>query len=71
MSKEQELAELVKSLNDRIKDLEFQVKSLKSKTEDVPPEHLIAIAAGVAAYLGYAGEPRQPHFNAPKTSNAR
>jgi methylmalonyl-CoA carboxyltransferase large subunit len=64
MSKEIELTDLVKSLNERIKDLEIQVKSLKSKTDDIPEDVMVAISAAVSAYLGYEGEARQPHFNA-------
>jgi hypothetical protein len=67
MSQEQELTELVKKLTKQVSDLQFQIKSLKAQAgATVPEEHLASIAAGVAAYLGYEGEPRQPHFNAPR-----
>jgi hypothetical protein len=67
MSSEQELTELVKKLTKQITELQFQIKSLKAKTgATIPEDHLATIAAAVAAYLGYEGEPRQPHFNAPK-----
>ncbi|MDR1852950.1 MAG: hypothetical protein LBR21_09965 [Propionibacteriaceae bacterium] len=71
MADEKKLEELVKSLTDRIRDLEIQVRTLKGKTDQIPEEHLTMIAAAVAAYLGYEGEPRQPHFNAPKAKAAR
>jgi methylmalonyl-CoA carboxyltransferase large subunit len=63
MSNETEITDLVKSLNERIKGLEAQVKGLKAKTDDTPEDVLVAITAAVSAYLGYAGEARQPHFN--------
>ncbi len=67
MSAELELTELVKQLTKQVADLQFQIKSLKSRSAAiVPTKHMLAIAAAVAAYLGYEGEPRQPHFNAPK-----
>ncbi|MDR0284141.1 MAG: hypothetical protein LBI33_04525 [Propionibacteriaceae bacterium] len=65
MNQDQELLELVKTLSGRVKALEGQVKSLKLvNAQDVPEEVLVAIAAGVAAYTGYAGEKKQPRFAA-------
>jgi len=65
MSQDQELLELVRTLTSRVKDLEKQVTALKLVgAQDVPEETLVAIAAGVAAYLGYAGVRTQPRFAA-------
>jgi len=65
MNQDQELLDLVKTLTGRVADLEKQVKSLTLVgAQEVPEETLIAIAAGVAAYLGYAGERKQPRFAA-------
>ena len=63
MNQDQELLDLVKTLSGRVKTLESQVKSLTLvNAQDVPEETLIAIAAGVAAYLGYQGEKKQSRF---------
>ncbi len=63
MNQDNELLELVKTLSSQVKDLERQVTSLKLiNASDVPEDVLVAIAAGVAAYLGYQGEPRQRSF---------
>ncbi|MDR0783764.1 MAG: hypothetical protein LBE83_08425 [Propionibacteriaceae bacterium] len=65
MSQDQELLDLVKTLSGRVKSLEKEIKSLKIVgAADVPQETLVAIAAGVAAYLGYQGEKRQARFGA-------
>ncbi|MDR0847705.1 MAG: hypothetical protein LBN10_01465 [Propionibacteriaceae bacterium] len=62
-SKDSELLELVKTLQGEVHDLKRQVKSLKLvDAPDVSEDVLVAIAAGVAAYIGYAGERRQPRF---------
>jgi len=64
MNQDQELLNLVKTLSGRVKELEQQVKSLRLvNAQDVPEETLVAIAAGVAAYLGYAGEKKQVRFS--------
>ena len=64
MNQDQELLNLVKTLSGRVKELEQQVKSLRLvNAQDVPEETLVAIAAGVAAYLGYAGEKQQARFS--------
>ncbi|MDR2930596.1 MAG: hypothetical protein LBV06_06820 [Propionibacteriaceae bacterium] len=63
MSQNQELLDLVKALSGRVNQLEQQVTSLRLvNAQDVPEDILVAIAAGVAAYLGYQGEKRQPRF---------
>jgi len=63
MDKNEELLDLVKSLSGQVKDLQRQVRSLTVKSDgDVPDDVMVAIAAGVAAYLGYAGEKRQRRF---------
>ena len=63
MSQDQELLDLVKTLSSRIKKMDKQIKNLKLKTsQEVSEETLVAIAAGVAAYLGYSGEKRQSRF---------
>ncbi|MDR1386921.1 MAG: hypothetical protein LBJ44_04910 [Propionibacteriaceae bacterium] len=64
MSQEAELADLVQALSARVKGLEFEIKRLDTKTKHVPQEHLVAIAAAVAAYLGEKGTGRQPRFPA-------
>ncbi len=60
MSQDEELLELVRSLTDRIEGLEIKIKQLGLRTEDVPEEVMVAIAAAVAAYLGHRAKRRQP-----------
>jgi methylmalonyl-CoA carboxyltransferase large subunit len=62
MAKEAELTELIKSLSRQLDELRLEVKHLSAKTEEVPQEHLVAIAAAVAAYFGERGQKRQPRF---------
>jgi len=63
MNQDQELLDLVKTLSGQVKELQKDIKSLKLvNAQDVPEETLVAIAAGVAAYLGYAGEKKQTRF---------
>jgi len=63
MNQDQELLDLVKTLSGRVATLEKEIRSLKLVgAQDVPEETLVAIAAGVAAYLGYRGERRQTRF---------
>ena len=63
MNQDQELLDLVKTLSSQVSQLQKDVRSLKLvNAQDVPEETLVAIAAGVAAYLGYAGEKRQTRF---------
>jgi len=65
VSQDKELLDLVKTLSGQVKELEHQIKSLKLvNAADVSEETLVAIAAGVAAYLGYAGEKQQVRFAA-------
>jgi methylmalonyl-CoA carboxyltransferase large subunit len=67
MSQDQELLDLVKTLSGQVKELEKSIKSLKQvNAQDVPEEVLVAIAAGVAAYLGYRGLKRQARFTTPR-----
>ncbi|MDR0417005.1 MAG: hypothetical protein LBH76_06785 [Propionibacteriaceae bacterium] len=62
MSKEKQLAALIKSLSAQIDELRLEVKSLSAKAGEVPEEHLTVIAAAVAAYLGERGKAQQPRF---------
>ncbi|MCL2785525.1 MAG: hypothetical protein FWD55_08905 [Propionibacteriaceae bacterium] len=63
MEQDQELLDLVKTLTGRMASMEQEIKSLKLvNAQDVSEETLCAIAAGVAAYLGYAGEKKQTRF---------
>jgi methylmalonyl-CoA carboxyltransferase large subunit len=73
MSQDAELLKLVSSLTERIEGLEIKIKGLELRTQDVPEETLIAIAAAVAAYLGHRARRRQPHFTNGRnwTSNTR
>ncbi|MCL2471784.1 MAG: hypothetical protein FWF25_08625 [Propionibacteriaceae bacterium] len=65
MDQNQQLLDLVKSLSGRVQDLEKQITSLKLVTaQEVPEDVLVAIAAGVAAYMGYSGIKRQVRFAA-------
>ena len=73
MSQDEELLELVRSLTDRIEGLEIKIKQLGLRTEDVPEEVMVAIAASVAAYLGHRAKRRQPRFSTSRgwTSSTR
>ncbi|MCL2735182.1 MAG: hypothetical protein FWD75_00950 [Propionibacteriaceae bacterium] len=63
MNQDQQLLDLVKTLSGRIQAMEKQITSLKLvNAQDVPEEVMVAIAAGVAAYLGYEGEKQQTRF---------
>ncbi|MDR2895646.1 MAG: hypothetical protein LBV30_03190 [Propionibacteriaceae bacterium] len=63
MSQDKELLELVRNLQGRINQLDREVTGLRLvNAADVPEDVLVAIAAGVSAYLGYQGEPRQRRF---------
>ena len=63
MSQDQELLDLVTALRGQVTQLQRDVKSLKLvNAQDVPEDTLVAIAAGVAAYLGYKGEKKQTRF---------
>ncbi|MDR1450410.1 MAG: hypothetical protein LBI84_09480 [Propionibacteriaceae bacterium] len=62
MSKEKELAALIKSLSTQLEELRLEVKHLSARTDEVPEEHLTVIAAAVAAYLGERGKANQPRF---------
>lgn len=63
MNTNEELLELVQALSDQVDDLRHQVRGLTLLSQaEVGDDVLLAIAAGVAAYLGYGGEPRQRRF---------
>ena len=63
MDQNQELLDLVTALRGQVAQLQKDVKSLKLvNAQDVPEDVLVAIAAGVAAYLGYSGEKKQTRF---------
>ncbi|MDR0959913.1 MAG: hypothetical protein LBM23_06115 [Propionibacteriaceae bacterium] len=63
MSQDTQLLELVKKLSGQVESLEREVKSLRiANAENVPEDVLVAIAAGVAAYLGYRGPKTQKRF---------
>ena len=63
MDQNQELLDLVTALRGQVTQLQRDVKSLKLvNAQDVPEDVLVAIAAGVAAYLGYSGEKKQTRF---------
>lgn len=65
--KNEELLRMVRTLTDRVSSLEVQIKRLTLMNQDVPEETMVAIAAGVAAYLGHRAKKRQAHFTT--TSN--
>ncbi|MDR2974995.1 MAG: hypothetical protein LBV00_09875 [Propionibacteriaceae bacterium] len=68
MSQDKELLDLVKTLQSRVNQLDREVTSLRLvNAADVPEDVLVAIAAGVSAYLGYQGEKRQQRFAAMPT----
>lgn len=73
MSTNEELLELVRSLSERVEGLETKIKSLEVHASNVPEEHLVAIAAAVAAYLGHRAKRRQRHFTTSRnwTSSTR
>jgi len=63
MDQNQELLDLVTALRGQVTQLQRDVKSLKLvNSQDVPEDILVAIAAGVAAYLNYSGEKKQTRF---------
>ena len=63
MNQDQELLDLVTTLRGQVSQLQKDIKSLKIvNAQDVPEDTLVAIAAGVAAYLGYSGEKKQTRF---------
>ena len=63
MSQDQQLLELVKSLQAQVTQLSAQVKSLGLvHAADIPEDVLVAIAAAVSAYLGYHDPKKEPRF---------
>ena len=67
MAPDEKLLEQINALSAQVKDLQREIRRLEVKNADVPDDVLAAIAAGVAAYLGYAGHRRLPRY-APATS---
>lgn len=66
-----ELLELVRSLANRVDELEVKIKSLKLLADvDVPEETMVAIAAAVAGYLGYRARHRAASFTSNPTWQA-
>ena len=57
-----ELQALVESLLKRVDGLEIKVKQLELYHQEVSEETMVAIAAAVAAYLGYRAKRRQAQF---------
>ena len=57
-----ELLEMVKALTDKVTAMEVEIKQLRLLNADVPEETMVAIAAAVAAYLGFRAKRRQAHF---------
>lgn len=65
MDQDRQLQDLVAELTGRVSELDEQIRSLKLlNARDVPEETLVAIAAAVAAYVGYHGEKKQARFAA-------
>jgi methylmalonyl-CoA carboxyltransferase large subunit len=64
MSHDAQLTDQVKSLLTELKGLKLEVKRLKAKTAVTPEDHVVAIAAAVAAYLGEDGTRRQARYPA-------
>ena len=64
MSTNEELADLVKDLCEQIEGLQLRIAKLELVTKDVPADHVAAIAAAAAAYLGEKGVRRQPRYAA-------
>ncbi len=62
MSTNDELRDLVQELYSKISGLESRIAKLEVKTKDVPEDHMMVIAAAVAAYLGEKGTRRQPRY---------
>lgn len=56
----EDLQAQIAALTKRIVALEKQVEALQ---EDIPEEHLLAIAAAVAGYLGHRAKIRQIRFS--------
>lgn len=66
-----ELLELVRSLSDRVSELEGEIKSIKLlNAQNVPEETLVAIAAAVSGYMGFRARKRQAHFTTSRTWQA-
>ena len=58
-----ELLALVRSLADRIEQLEAEVASLRGEqAPGVPEDVVIAISAAVAAFLGHRAKVKQVHY---------
>jgi methylmalonyl-CoA carboxyltransferase large subunit len=63
MDTNEELLDLVRGLAAKVDELEAEIKGIKLlNAQNVPEETMVAIAAAVAAYLGYRARKRQAHF---------
>ncbi len=63
MDTNEELLDLVRGLAAKVDELEAEIKGIKLlNAQNVPEETMVAIAAGVAAYLGYRARKRQANF---------
>ena len=71
MSQDEELLELVRSLTDRIEGLEIKIKQLGLRTEDVPEEVMVAIAAAVATAPSVASRASARRAAGPRAPFAR
>lgn len=63
---EQDLKTQIAELTKRITQLEKQVSTLQ---REIPEDHLIAIAAAVAGYLGHRAKIRQIRFSSSRQWN--
>jgi methylmalonyl-CoA carboxyltransferase large subunit len=58
-----ELLDLVRTLTERVESLEAEIRGIRLlNAQNVPEEVVVAIAAGVAAYMGHRAKKRQAHF---------
>jgi len=68
MNQDEQLFHLVQKLQGRLKEMDDELATLRLQSlrlvgaQDVPEETLVAIAAAVAAYLGFRGSHVQPRF---------
>lgn len=57
-----ELLDMVRALTDKVTAMEVEITQLRLLNADVPEETMVAIAAAVAAYLGYRAKRRTAAF---------